>query len=302
MLWKALWSFIIWKPNLCYIAITAKGPAFYKDALFVTLSKLFGIKLLYHFHNKGVSTRQDKLLDNLLYRFVFRNAHVILLSKYLYADIQKYVKEEQVHYCPNGIPVVEVPIKEGKNGQEVEILYLSNLIESKGVFVLLDALEILQIKSLNFHCTFVGGWGDITEELFDTYVQKTGLNKKVIYAGVQYEQKKNAYFKMADIFVHPTYNDCFPLVILEAMQYSLPIISTIEGGIRDIVEDCTTGFLIQQRNVEALADKLEILIRDKELRLQMGKAGRSRFEREFTLTNFEKRITSILTLQVSSFL
>ncbi|MDD2494871.1 MAG: glycosyltransferase family 1 protein, partial [Tissierellia bacterium] len=55
------------KPNLCYLAITAKGTAFYKDSLIALLAKGFGVRMVYHFHNKGVSTRQHKALDDFLY-------------------------------------------------------------------------------------------------------------------------------------------------------------------------------------------------------------------------------------------
>jgi glycosyltransferase involved in cell wall biosynthesis len=156
------------KPNLCYLAITAKGPAFYKDSLIALLVKGIGVPMLYHFHNKGVSTHQHKTLDNFLYRRVFKNAHAILLSKYLYSDVEKYFTPERVHYCPNGIPDIDFKQKklDKRKNEKVEILFLSNLIESKGVFVLLKACEILKQKGLPFHCTYVGGEGDVNTQQF----------------------------------------------------------------------------------------------------------------------------------------
>ena len=290
---------IIFRPGLCYFAITAKGSAFYKDASIVFLMKIFGIKLVYHFHNKGVSTRQDKWIDNLLYRFVFKNNDVILLSKYLYPDIQKYVLNERVHYCPNGIPDLEgnniVSRKNGDN-RTVEILFLSNLIESKGVFVLLEACAILLKNQVSFHCTFVGGNGDVNEEKFNKTVQKLHLENNVVYLGKKYGVEKETEFTKADIFAFPTYyhNETFGLVNLEAMQHSLPIVSTLVGGIPDVVEDGVTGFLVPQNNAQALADKLAILINNPEIRQQMGVAGREKYEKEFTLATFEITLTSIL--------
>jgi glycosyltransferase involved in cell wall biosynthesis len=78
------------------------------------------------------------------------------------------------------------------------------------------------------------------------------------------------------------------------MQFSLPIVSTFEGGIPDVVENGVTGFLVPQKDVEALADKLEILIKSPELRKQMGAAGRKKYEEEFTLERFEGRMVEIL--------
>ena len=296
---NVLRQLIIFRPKLCYFAITAKGPAFYKDASIVLLLKIFGVKLIYHFHNKGVSTRQDKWLDNLLYKIVFKNSEVILLSKHLYLDVQKYVSKVNIHYCPNGKPDAA-----GSNfgshfkaeKTSVNILFLSNLIESKGVYVLLEACEILHDKQVPFHCTFVGGIGDVSEVQFNAKVQKLNIESCVTYLGKRYGIEKEVEFEKADIFAFPTYyhNETFGLVNLEAMQFSLPIVSTFEGGIPDVVEEGITGFLVPQKNVQILAEKLEILIKNPQIRSQMGFAGRAKYEKEFTLATFEKTLTNIL--------
>jgi glycosyltransferase involved in cell wall biosynthesis len=305
ILGQIIWQLIFFRPELGYVAIAAKGGAFYKDMLVVILFKLFGVKLVYHLHNKGVSIRQEKWLDNLLYYLVFKNADVILLSKYLYPDIQKYVSENRVHYCPNGIREQQGNREQAAgnrqqrgNSQEeaVEILFLSNLIESKGVFVLLDACKILQRKKLNFRCTFVGGIGDVNEQRFKLRVEELGLCDCVYYAGKKYGREKEAIFANANIFAFPTYYDyeTFGLVNLEAMQFSLPIVTTFEGGIPDVVDNEVTGFLVPQKNIDILAEKLEILIQNPDLRQQMGEAGRKRYEEKFTLDKFERRMVEIL--------
>jgi glycosyltransferase involved in cell wall biosynthesis len=287
------------KPNLCYLAITAKGPAFYKDSLIALLVKGIGVPMVYHFHNKGVSTHQHKTLDNFLYRRVFKNAHAILLSKYLYSDVEKYFTPERVHYCPNGIPDIDFKQKklDKRKNEKVEILFLSNLIESKGVFVLLEACNILNQKGLQFHCTYVGGVGDVNAQQFQEKVNKLALTEIVIYAGKKYGKEKEEVFSKADIFAFPTFyhNECFPLVLLEAMQHSLPTTSTFEGGIRSIIDDGKTGFLVPQKDAKALAEKLELLMNNPELRKKMGEAGRAKYEQEFTLKEFEKRLKEILT-------
>jgi glycosyltransferase involved in cell wall biosynthesis len=297
ILWQVITQLIKFKPSLCYIAITAKGSAFYKDSIVAILAKLFRVKVVYHFHNKGVSLRQDMWFDNWLYKQVFKNTEVILLSEYLYLDIQKYVPKDRVYYCPNGIPNVEVNIQKSKvNGQKktINILFLSNLFESKGVFVLLEACKILKEKQLPFHCTFAGGEGDVNALQLKEKALELGLENQAIYVGKKYGNEKSRAFSVADIFAFPTYYECFPLVILEAMQYKLPVVSTFEGGIPDIVEDGVTGYLVPQKDANALAEKLEILIKNLELRIKMGKAGRKKYEENFTLEIFEKRLTSIL--------
>lgn len=91
-------------PNLVYVTPNAKGRPFYKDFVVVEMLKMIGCKIVVHYHNKGVSTRQNRLLDNLLYRRFFKGVKVILLGDSLYQDVEKYVKREDIYICPNGIP------------------------------------------------------------------------------------------------------------------------------------------------------------------------------------------------------
>jgi len=78
------------------------------------------------------------------------------------------------------------------------------------------------------------------------------------------------------------------------MSAGLPVISTFEGGIPDIVQEGITGFLVPQRDSLALSNQLERLILDPELRFKMGNAARKEFESEFKLGHFELRLIQIL--------
>ncbi|MFT3752813.1 MAG: glycosyltransferase family 4 protein [Paludibacter sp.] len=294
IIWQVLIQLVFNRPDLCYLSITSKGVPFYKDATLVLLAKLFGVKLVYHFHNKGVSLMQDRVFDNLLYKFVFKKSNVILLSEKLYPDIQKYVSLKQIHFCPNGIPDMEILTVDKKEDGRVSLLFLSNLLVSKGVFVLLEACRVLKNKNLNFECVFVGGIGDINQQQFEEKLKDLDLADCVKYEGRKIGKEKAEAFATADIFVHPTLDDCFPLVLLEAMQYSLPVVSTLEGGVPDIVVNNATGYLVEKANVETLAGQLEMLIKQSELRKRFGSAGRGRYENEFKIQCFENRLHKIL--------
>jgi len=122
------------------------------------------------------------------------------------------------------------------------------------------------------------------------------MDKQVKYLGMKFGYEKQDILMNADIFALPTFysNECFPLTILEAMSSRLPVISTFEGGIPDIIEDRVTGFLVPQKNVETLAAKLKMLIQNSKLRHRLGIAGRQKFEMEFTVDIFERNLKSIL--------
>lgn len=300
-LWfKLLFKLVRTKPDLCYVAITASGVAFFRDVLLIVLLKLFGVKRIYHMHNKGVNKYKDNKIYNFCYTMIFKDAEVILLSKYLYADIKKYVPETNIYICPNGIPHVESSNDKKREDKTVKILFLSNLIESKGVYVLLEACKKLAEKGIDFRCDFIGGEGDITHSDINKRIIKNGLQDRVKYLGKKFNEAKNQAFEKADIFAFPTFypNECFPLVLLEAEQFCLPIISTFEGGIPDMIEEDKTGFLIPQMNVYVLVEKLEKLIRNPELARKMGNAGKIKFEKEFTLEKFEKRMCDILNNKI----
>jgi glycosyltransferase involved in cell wall biosynthesis len=298
---KILGAFFIglikFKPDTIYLAINAKGIGFYKDFPIALLTKLFGVKLVLHYHNKGISKIQDCFLDNLLYKFLFRNTKIILLSKSLFTDVKKYVKEENVFYCPNGIPQVMLPKRISlKNDEIAQLLFLSNLIESKGVFVLLEALKLLKTQGIKFQCNLVGGEGDISSNELEEKLEDLNLTDCVFYLGKKYGKDKYKIFQKSDVFILPTYyhNECFPLVLLEAMQFGLPIISTNEGGLADIVENNETGFIVEKQNPTQLAVKITWLIKNTTKAKAMGEKGRDKFYKKYTIEFFEQRFIEIL--------
>ena len=177
----------------------------------------------------------------------------------------------------------------------VNLLFLSNLIPSKGVYVLLDACRILKDKGLDFQCNFVGGeTKEIDRVRFEAEVQRRGLEGMVRYEGPKYGEEKEKYWRSSDVFVQPTFEDCFPLTIVEAMQHGLPVVSTTEGAVPDMVADGVNGFVCERKDVSGLAGALERLITDASLRMRMGEVGRKRYEEEFTLERFEERFAECL--------
>ena len=281
------------QPDLCYVTPNAKGGAFYKDFVVVMMLKAMGQKVVVHYHNKGVATRQNRILDNWLYQRFFRNLKVILLAKPLYQDICKYVKEKDVYFCPNGIPVQqELPVR--INHKEFNILFLSNMMEAKGVWDLVEACRILKEKGKKFHCHFVGKWSDISEEEFQRKIHLFNMGNCISAYGGKYGNEKEIYFQKADVFVLPTHNECFPLVLLEAMEHELPCISTQEGGIAAIIDEGKTGYVVERKNPQALAGKIERLIDQPALCKAMGIAGKEKLNREFTLNKFECKLRDIL--------
>lgn len=280
-------------PDICYVTPNAKGGAFYKDYVVVMMLKVMGQKVVVHYHNKGVATRQNRILDNWLYQHFFKKLKVILLAQPLYQDICKYVKVKDVYFCPNGIPVQQ-NIPDCINHEGFNILFLSNMMKAKGVWDLVEACRILKEKRKQFHCHFVGKWSDISEEEFQHKIRQLNMENCISAYGGKYGNEKEAYFQKANVFVLPTHNECFPLVLLEAMEQGLPCISTQEGGISAIIDEGKTGYVIKKQSPKDLAEKIEILMEQPALCKAMGIAGKEKLNREFTLQKFEYKLKDIL--------
>lgn len=298
---RTLWLLIVHRYALCYLAITCRGRGFLKDAPFMLLARLFCKRRVIHQHNKGMSKYVDIWPYRWLLPLCYRNAKVILLSWHLYPDIERIVKRENVLICPNGIRVQEFKSsrvqRENDNNKIPRLLFLSNLVESKGVIVLLDALKILADKGYSYQCDFVGGeTKEIDANRFAEEVNKRQLNRLVVYQGRKYGDEKEEAFEMSDMFVFPSMEDCFPLVILEAMEHRLPIVTTTEGAIPDEVKDGENGIISERNNPESLADCISKLLDNPELRKKMGEDGFLKLHKYFTEEKFEKRMNEILTM------
>ncbi len=305
---KVLKEIFVRRYDYCYMTINSKGAGFYKDMIIVLILKISKYKLIYHYHNKGIANVKKNWLINKLYRIQFKNSRTILLSKLLYGDIEKYVPEDMVYYCSNGIPQAENVDIELLNSLRLEksvpeLLFLSNMIREKGVFTLLEACKLLNLKGVMFRAVFIGAWFDIKEEDFMEYIVKNNLANYVSYAGKKYDDEKATYFSNADIFVFPTYYtyETFGLVNLEAMLYGLPVITTDEGAISEVVENNLNGFIVPKQDAQALADKIEYLIINPSLRIEMGRAGRKRFEERYSLEKFENNFVKIVEEIISDF-
>ena len=297
---KEFWLLLTHHYDLCYLAITCHGVGFLKDAPFVLMAKLFRRKIVIHQHNKGMASDVDRWPYRWLLPLCYKNAKVILLSWYLYPDIEKVVPKENVVICPNGIKVQEFKSSGEQDSLETNhvprLLFLSNLIESKGVFVLLDALKILKDKGYSFICDFVGGeTKEIDAIRFIEEVEMRGLNGIALYLGRKYGETKEEAFEQSDVFVLPTLNDCFPLVLLEAMAHKKPVVATNEGGIPDVVKDGENGLIAERKDSESLAHCIGRLLESEELRKRMGEDGYKKLKAQFTEEMFEKRMKEILS-------
>lgn len=302
------------RPDMVYVTPNSAGAPFYKDFIIVEMLKMMGQRVVMHFHNKGVATRQHCWIDNELYRHYFKNVRLILLADALYGDVKKYIPMEKVYVCPNAIPEIAMAtecVRAKLNDNESEasgvtrILWLTNIMRTKGIMEFISALKIMKEKGVTFYVDFVGGLTkEMTGEEFDTALSMMGLNGCCEYHGAKYGEDKYRFFRNADIFVLPSYTEAQPVSILEAMQFALPVVASNVGGVSAEVDDGVTGFILGgsvpvmlntfRPDPREIAGKLETLIKNTRLRSRMGMSAHEKYDREFTLSVFENRMTEVL--------
>jgi glycosyltransferase involved in cell wall biosynthesis len=282
------------KYDLVYYVPAVTGLEFIRDFFLLLPLKMARQNILIHLHGKGIKINTDRSrLYKGLYRLFFKNTSIICLSEKLTYDVED-VHKGSVYVVNNGIEA-EIHEYEKELNEPPVILYLSNLMETKGVLTLLEAANVLKERQIDFRLNLVGApMNDIMKKI-NSLISKYKLGNNLISIGPKYKDEKKEAFQRADVFVLPTYYDkeCFPLVLLEAMSFNLPVISTDEGAITDIIDDGETGFIVNKKDSVGLAEKLVLLLKDEELRIKMGRNGFRKFKNKYTDQITEKKILEV---------
>nr|MBF0221955.1 glycosyltransferase family 4 protein [Desulfobulbaceae bacterium] len=201
-------------------------------------------------------------------------------SNFLAEMTARRIPSEKISVLPNGIDLDRfIPHYDDKEYG----LYFGGLSKEKGIETLLKAHKLLPLKyALN-----VVGTGPLAERLSAEF-------REVDFLGYKSGDELITLIKEAAFVVVPSewFENC-SMVVLEAMAYGKPVIGSRIGGIPEQIEDGISGFLVEMGNAGELAERMALLGNDKELRLQMGRAGREKLEREYSLAVHCKELLDI---------
>ena len=182
------------------------------------------------------------------------------------------------------------------------ILSVGRFCEKKGFAYLIQACHLLKQKGYQFRCQIVG-YGELQAEM-EQAIEQLQLQEFITLVGKLTQDKLIELYHQADLFVLPcqiTENgdrDGIPNVLLEAMAMKIPVISTPISGITELIEDHKTGLLVPQKDSQAIANAIEELINDPQMRQQLQQAGRTKVIQQFSL---EENIKEIKTLLLSTY-
>jgi glycosyltransferase involved in cell wall biosynthesis len=256
------------------------------------LKQFLRIPLVVTFGGRDAAVQMHLPHLDRLYRVLLAACdQIICVSHDLKAQlVQAGVEEEQIDVIRRGTDLRRFAFVERRDRDPrdpVKLLMVGRLVEKKGHAFAFEAVEQLVREGLPVRLTVVGE-GEHFHQL-RSLRDRLGLRQVIDFAGVTDHGGVRQHMADADVFVHCSVTGAdgdtegIPNVVVEAAATGLPIVGTMHGGIVEPVRHGSTGLLVPERDVAALAEAMRPLIVDRARRLELGVAG-SRFMRaEFDL-------------------
>lgn len=288
-------------PVLYYPPAGPNRVPFLRDCVLLGLTRWLFKKTVFHFHANGLSTLYPELPLplRLIFRWIYGRPDLSIRVSSSGPDDAGFIQSKKTAVVPNCIPDMassqDAALPRG-NDRPV-ILYLGSLFEEKGVLVLLEACAALKSRNVPFLCRLAGrAESPGFAAKLDQEVRRYGLESEVQLCGQVTGEAKWNLLRQADLFCFPSFyaSEGCPLVILEAFQFGIPVVSTHWRGIPDLVTEGETGFLTPPRNPAAVAEALERLAGNPALREAMGRKARMHYEQHFRLGTFQSRMEALL--------
>lgn len=257
---------------VCYLPFTdivhihcSHAGSITRSRLVLRMARCLGKKTIVHFHPPGPFVLQEGY-NVPRYRFLFAHAdRVIVLSEQWKRWIREYLCEEGEEWL-NNVVVLYNPcpsVRRYHQSREKIILQVGFVELRKGYDVTLKAFALIAKRHPDWQLQFAGT-GEI--EKGNEMIRQLGLEKQVKFLGWVGGADKEVLFNKASIYCLASTGEGFPMAVLDAWSYGIPCIMTPVGGIPDIVRDGEEGLLFPVGDVGCLAQQMERLINDEELR------------------------------------
>ena len=233
---------------------------------FVWWAKLWGKKIIIHFHAFSPDTTIRSRWTN-VYGYLFKNADIVIVLSEMWKN---YVNEifhldSKVHVIYNPC-TTKISVKQYLRKRQ--ILYAGTINARKGYVDLINAFAMFAKQCPEWQIVFAGN-GEIVQG--KKLAERLNITNQVVFLGWISGTEKDKVFKESSIFCLPSYAEGFPMAILDAWSYGLPVITTPVGGIPDIAEDGKNLLLFNSGDVVMLAQQLIKMIFDENLRARISK-------------------------------
>ncbi len=287
-------------PRLVYLPIAQGTLGFLRDSLLFSVARGQRIPVIVHLH--GASFGQFYSRTGILMRGLIRSCMgqavcAIVLGDSLRGVFSGLVEAEKVAVLPNGVPMPAQFLESSERKESENVLFLSNLSASKGYLDVIEAAAIVIRRRARASFHIAGEWPSRSEQRAAVAtVESRGLADNVIFHGAVSGLRKWELYSQCNVFVFPPRHlEGQPVVILEAMSHGLPVVSTPQGGIIDVVIPGQTGLLVPPQDPRALAIAINSLLEDGSLRARMGRSGRELYAAKFTAEAFQRNLADIMS-------
>ncbi|MBN1970514.1 MAG: glycosyltransferase family 4 protein [Candidatus Delongbacteria bacterium] len=307
--------FIIFNPKeFLYITTAQSKVGFFRDYLIINLAKLFKYKIICHQFGANYSVffnSQSPRLKRLI-KITFTKVHRIIVEGEYTKEQFRFLNDYSVKVIsiPNGLPEKNLRLlgsgKRYEIDQIFQLMYLSNMIISKGFWDVLFALDILiNKKGLKVECVFAGSFISAvddpkgsnvksTEEAFFRYIKNKKLSNNVRYFPFLFDKEKIEAFKLAHVFLLPSYyvNEGQPVSVLEAMAYGVVPIVTKHRLIPSMIKN-NSGYFVLPRSPNDISEVIHHLMMNPEIYNRSSQASYELYLESFTS---EKYLNAIINL------
>lgn len=205
---------------------------------------------------------------------------------------------DKIHIVHCGLqPQAFTPPSDRPGNPEPLILFVAQMAERKGAPYLIEACRILRDRSVPFRCALIGGGPELTR--VRDLVTRYELTDRVELTGSLFQEQIKPYLARADAFVLPCITardsdmDGVPVSLMEAMAMEIATVSTTVSGLPELIQNGESGLLVPEKDAVALADALQRLIENPELRQQLGRGGRQKIIKEFDVDRNAKRLAAL---------
>lgn len=260
---------LIANANLVYIHSSA-FTSFYRKSLFLLLARLLGKKVILHIHPSGFYDFYAGLsgISRSYTTFVLGQVGTfVVLADEMKQRISTLFPHKQVHVLRNAVNLQEMADRTGVQRRNGELLYLGWYVRAKGVYELVDAVELLIKRGIAVHLSF---YGTKEVEQLTEYVRVKGLTSAITVNGWIGGAEKLQALYGSSMLILPSHSEGIPNVILEAMATRTPIVATFVGGMKEILRDGENSLVARVNNPVDLSEKILLLLQDDALRSSLA--------------------------------
>jgi glycosyltransferase involved in cell wall biosynthesis len=206
--------------------------------------------------------------------------------------IEDGVPAEKIAVIPNAVRLPPQPKSDYRlrPGSGAKIVALGRLHEKKGFGVLVETIALLRRQGIDCSCT-IAGEGPERARL-ESQVAREELASSIHLPG--WTDRVAEFLAEGDIFVLPSFQEDFPLAVLDAMASGVPIVASAIDGPKDFLSEGTTGLLVPPNNASALAHTLVGLLASDSLRESLGRAARREAEERYSFQAIGRDLSAAL--------